>query len=202
MNIGGYMKDLIVKRIKDSIEVKEKILLNKKLLESIEKSAFLLIDAIKKGNKVIFCGNGGSAADAQHLSAELLGKFYIDRKALPSISLTVNSSVLTAVGNDFSYEKVFIRQLEGIGNKGDILVGISTSGNSRNIIEAFKYAQTNEIITIALTGESGGKLKDYADILINVPSNDTPRIQESHITIGHIICEIVEKVVFEKAGSQ
>ncbi|APT76070.1 phosphoheptose isomerase [Marinitoga sp. 1137] len=190
------MENLIKERIKQSVEIKNKILENEKLLKKIESASKIIIDAIKKGNKVIFCGNGGSAADAQHLAAELMGKFYLNRKPMPAISLTVNTSVLTAIGNDFGYDEVFVRQLEGIAKNGDIIVGISTSGNSKNIIKAFKYAKENNIKIIAFTGETGGKIKEYADILINIPSNDTPRIQESHITIGHIICEIVEKEIF------
>ncbi|AEX85637.1 phosphoheptose isomerase [Marinitoga piezophila KA3] len=190
------MENLIKERIKQSVEIKNKILENEKLLKKIESASKIITDTIKKGNKVIFCGNGGSAADAQHLAAELMGKFYLNRKPMPAISLTVNTSVLTAIGNDFGYDEVFVRQLEGIAKNGDIIVGISTSGNSKNIIEAFKYAKENNIKIIAFTGETGGKMKEYADILINIPSNDTPRIQESHITIGHIICEIVEKEIF------
>lgn len=190
------MIELIKERVKDSIEIKNNILKNEELLKKIQLSSELIIETIKKGNKVIFCGNGGSAADAQHLAAELMGKFYINRKPMQALSLTVNTSVLTAIGNDFGYEEVFVRQLEGISKEGDVIVGISTSGNSENIVKAFEYAKNNNLKIIAFTGENGGKMRRYSDILINVPSKDTPRIQESHITIGHIICEIVEKELF------
>ncbi|MEN3009338.1 SIS domain-containing protein, partial [Pseudothermotoga sp.] len=140
-------------------------------------------------------------ADAQHLAAELVGKFYLERPSLPAISLTTNTSILTAVANDYTYDMVFTRQIEAIGKAGDVLVGISTSGNSRNVIEAMTLARNLHIKVIALTGESGGKMKDYADILINVPSTDTPRIQELHITVGHIICEIVEREFFGEVKS-
>lgn len=195
------MEPIIIKRISESIEIKNKILHDSKLLNNVLQTAQIILEVIQKGNKIIFCGNGGSAADAQHLAAELMGKFYFDRKPLPAISLTVNTSVLTAIGNDFGYEEIFIRQLQGIGEKGDVLIGISTSGNSKNIIEAFEYAKNNMIKTIAFTGKSGGRLKDYADVLINVPSEDTPRIQESHITLGHIICEIVEKEIINEVDN-
>ncbi|GAB6189632.1 D-sedoheptulose 7-phosphate isomerase [Marinitoga arctica] len=190
------MDEIIKKGIEKSIEVKKNILKNEELIKKIEITSKLIIKALKNKKKIIFCGNGGSAADAQHLAAEFMGKFYLDRNPLPSISLTVNTSVLTAIGNDYGYEEIFVRQLKGIGQSGDILVGISTSGNSKNIIKAFEYAKENDISTIAFTGENGGRMKEYVDILINIPSKDTPRIQEAHITIGHIICEIVEKEIF------
>lgn len=187
------INELIQKRIKDSIETKQKLLSNAQLIQSIERAAMLIIESIKEGGKIIFCGNGGSAADAQHLAAELVGKFYLDRPALPGISLTTNTSILTAVANDYTYDRVFVRQVEAIAKTGDVLVGISTSGNSLNVVEAMKLAKNIGMKTIAFTGETGGKMKDYADVLINVPSTDTPRIQELHIMVGHIICEIVEK---------
>lgn len=187
------INELVQKRIKDSIETKQKLLSNAQLIQSIERAAMLIIESIKEGGKIIFCGNGGSAADAQHLAAELVGKFYLDRPALPGISLTTNTSILTAVANDYTYDRVFVRQVEAIAKTGDVLVGISTSGNSLNVVEAMKLAKNIGMKTIAFTGETGGKMKDYADVLINVPSTDTPRIQELHIMVGHIICEIVEK---------
>lgn len=187
------INELIQKRIKDSIETKQKLLSNAQLIQSIERAAMLIIESIKEGGKIIFCGNGGSAADAQHLAAELVGKFYLDRPALPGISLTTNTSILTAVANDYTYDRVFVRQVEAIAKTGDVLVGISTSGNSLNVVEAMKLAKNIGMKTIAFTGETGGKMKNYADVLINVPSTDTPRIQELHIMVGHIICEIVEK---------
>ncbi|MDE3145568.1 MAG: D-sedoheptulose 7-phosphate isomerase, partial [Bacteroidota bacterium] len=148
------------------------------------------------GNKVLFCGNGGSAADAQHLAAEFSGRFYKDRKALPAEALHCNSSYLTAVANDYSYDVIYARLVDGIGVKGDVVIGLSTSGNSKNIIKAFEVANEKGIITIGFTGASGGKMKEISDYLFNVPSNDTPRIQESHIMLGHIICQLVEEKVF------
>lgn len=187
------MREDIVKRIEENIGMKKSILNDTHLIDTIERAATVVVSAIKNGNKVIFCGNGGSAADSQHLAAELIGKFYFNRRSLPAVSLTVNTSIITAIGNDFGFEKVFSRQLEGIGKAGDVLIGLSTSGNSENVVEAFRLAKELGISTIAFTGESGGILRDLADILINVPSSDTPRIQEAHIMVGHIICELVEK---------
>jgi len=180
----------------NSIDVKKKILANPEFVAKIEKSISVIVSALKNGNKIIFCGNGGSAADAQHLTAEFTGRFYKERTPLAALCLNTNVSSLTAIANDYSYDDVFLRQTIALAKKGDVLVGITTSGNSKNIIKSFEYAKANEIATIALTGESGGKIKDLADILLDVPSSDTPRIQESHITIGHIICELVEKDLF------
>lgn len=157
-----------------------------------------IIKTIENGNKVIFCGNGGSAADSQHLAAELMGRYKIDRTPLPAISLTTDTSVLTAIGNDYGYKYVFSRPLKGIGKKGDVLVGISTSGNSQNIIAAFETAKELGITTVAFTGNSGGKMKEIADITLNVPSDITNNIQEMHIACGHLICGIVENHFFGK----
>ena len=154
------------------------------------------IDALSNGNKVIFCGNGGSAADSQHLAAELMGRYKIDRNPMPAISLTTDTSALTAIGNDYGYEYVFSRPLRGIGKKGDVLVGISTSGNSKNILEAFKTAKELGIKTVAFTGKNGGEMIKEADITLNVPSEITNNIQEMHIASGHIICGIVENYFF------
>jgi len=186
----------IISTIKDSIEVKRKILSDKNLIETIKKVADKIIKTYKEDGKVLFCGNGGSAADAQHLAAELSGRFYFDREPLFAEALHVNTSYLTAVANDYSYEEVFSRLVKAKGRKGDILIGISTSGNSKNIIKAMEVANNFGMITVGLTGGSGGKMKDICKHLINVPSNDTPRIQEAHIMIGHIICEIVEQELF------
>jgi D-sedoheptulose 7-phosphate isomerase len=182
--------------IQESIDVKKHIIENEQLLATIEQCVAIITDAFKAGNKVLFCGNGGSAADAQHLAAEFSGRFYKDRKALPSEALHCNTSYLTAVANDYSYDVIYSRLLEGVGNKGDILVGISTSGNSKNIVNAFEVAKEIGVTTIAFTGSTGGKMKDCCDVLVNVPSNNTPRIQESHILLGHIICELVEADIF------
>ena len=154
--------------------------------------------ALRNGRKVMFCGNGGSAADSQHLAAELVGRYKLERPAMRSIALTTDTSILTAVGNDYGYDLIFSRLLKGTAKKGDVIVGISTSGNSKNIINAFEASKEMGVSIIAMTGETGGKMKDYADILLNVPSKDTPRIQESHIMIGHIICELVETEMFGK----
>jgi len=181
-----------------SIKVKQDILQDADLLLSIEKAVFVILTALKSGNKILFCGNGGSAADAQHLAAEFSGRFYQDRKALPAEALHVNTSYLTAVANDYSFDVVYSRLVDGIGNPGDVLVGLSTSGNSKNIINALEMASTKSMSTISFTGATGGKMKDISDILINVPSSDTPRIQESHIMIGHIICQLVEEKYFHQ----
>ncbi|MBM3416545.1 MAG: D-sedoheptulose 7-phosphate isomerase [Bacteroidetes bacterium] len=182
--------------IQASIETKEKILKDAGLINIIDKVVDIITAAFKNGNRVYFCGNGGSAADAQHLAAEFSGRFYTDRKALPAEALHCNTSYLTAVANDYGYDVVYSRMIDGIGQQGDVLVGLSTSGNSANIINAFNAAKEKGMITIAFTGKSGGKMKNMADCLINVPSSDTPRIQESHITIGHIICQLVEEKYF------
>lgn len=187
---------MIAEIIQKSINVKQSILNNKRLHENILISVDTICKAFESGNKVMFCGNGGSAADAQHLAAELSGRFYKDRKALPSDALHCNTSYLTAVANDYSYDMVYSRLVDGIMNEGDILIGLTTSGNSKNIINAFRVANSKKITTIALTGETGGKIGILSKYLINVPSKDTPRIQEAHIMIGHIICELVEKKLF------
>ncbi|MGP1515210.1 MAG: D-sedoheptulose 7-phosphate isomerase [Bacteroidales bacterium] len=184
--------------IDNSIQVKKVLLQDVNFIKRIEQSIDIIVNTYQHNGKVLFCGNGGSAADAQHLAAELSGRFYFDRPPLNAEALHVNTSYLTAVANDYSYDMVFERMVEAAGNKGDVLIGISTSGNSGNICKAMEKAKQKEMITIAFTGESGGKMRDIADILLNVPSKDTPRIQESHIMIGHIICEMVEKQLFEK----
>ena len=191
------MKQLIQSRISESIETKQKLLSNTTLLQTIEEICHVVIKAFQNGNKILFCGNGGSAADAQHLAAEFSGRFYINRKALPAEALHCNTSYLTAVANDYSYDMIYARLIEGIGIAGDVLIGLSTSGNSVNIMKAFEAAKKNGLVTVAFTGESGGKMKDMTDYLINVPSDNTPRIQESHMLAGHIICEIVEAEYFK-----
>ena len=190
------MTNKISSIIKASIEVKQTILADASLIAVIEQAIEVVTKAFQNGNKVLFCGNGGSAADAQHLAAEFSGRFYKDRKALPSEALHCNSSYLTAVANDYSYDVIYSRIVEGTFLKGDVLIGLSTSGNSKNIINAFKATKEMGGITIGFTGASGGNMKAESDYLINVPSTDTPRIQESHIMIGHIICELVEAKIF------
>ncbi len=191
------MNEKIKQIVQSSIETKEKILKNNTILETVDKLSIVLTHALKNGNRIYFCGNGGSAADAQHLAAEFSGRFYKDREALPAEALHCNTSYLTAVANDYGYEVVYARLIKGIGQKGDILVGLSTSGNSGNIIKAFEVAKEKGIITVAFTGDSGGKMKAISDYLLNVPSSDTPRIQESHIMLGHIICQLVEEKYFQ-----
>ncbi len=186
----------IKKIISESIQVKQRILSNEPLLKTVEEVAAGMVAALKAGNRIYFCGNGGSAADAQHLAAEFSGRFYTDRDALPAEALHCNTSYLTAVANDYSYDVVYARLIKGIGVKGDFLVGLSTSGNSGNIIKAFEVAREKGIHTVGFTGETGGKMKPLSDYLLNVPSTDTPRIQESHITLGHIICQLVEEQYF------
>lgn len=190
------MQSKIETIIKESVAVKNKVLQDKKIVKTVEDVVALMVKALKKGNRIYFCGNGGSAADAQHLAAEFSGRFYTDRDALPAEALHVNTSYLTAVANDYSYDVVYARLIKGIANKGDVLVGLSTSGNSKNILNAFETAKQKGVITIGFTGETGGKMKDLSDYLINVPSKDTPRIQESHILLGHIICQLVEEQYF------
>lgn len=190
------MKDSITKIISESIDVKQQVLHNDNLIEEIENIVEAIVQAFKNGHRIYFCGNGGSAADAQHLAAEFSGRFYKNRIALPAEALHTNTSYLTAVANDYGYDQVYSRLVEGITSRGDVLVGLSTSGNSPNIIEAFKVARERGVITIAFTGESGGEMKSMSDYLINVPSKNTPRIQESHIMLGHIICELVEEMMF------
>ncbi|TYB31894.1 MAG: D-sedoheptulose 7-phosphate isomerase [Candidatus Mcinerneyibacterium aminivorans] len=197
---GGVLKnnkEHISNIINKSIMVSEKIL-NKSIIEKISRAGDMIIDAYRKDHKVLLCGNGGSAADAQHIAAELSGKFYRDRPPLYAEALHVNTSYLTAVSNDYSFDIVFERLVQGMGKKGDILIGLSTSGNSKNVVNAIKKASEIGMKTIGLTGETGGKMKDITDLIIRVPSNDTPRIQEVHILIGHIICQIVEKKLFDK----
>ena len=186
--------------IQESINVKAEMLKNENLIQILADCSNEIVKAFQNGNKVLFCGNGGSAADAQHLAAEFSGRFCTDRDALPAEALHVNTSYLTAVANDYSYDVVYSRIIKGIGKKGDVLVGLSTSGNSGNIVKAFEMAKEKGMITVGLTGATGGKMKELSDFLLNVPSTDTPRIQESHILLGHIICQLVEEKYFNTAS--
>ena len=192
------MKQKILNTIKESGRVKNAMMDNPELINTIENVVNKIVLCYQNGGKVLFCGNGGSAADAQHLAAELSGRFYYDRAPLHAEALHVNTSYLTAVANDYSYDEVYARLIRAMGRKGDILIGLSTSGNSGNILRAFSQARENDMITVGLTGENGGKMKGLCDLIIHVPSGDTPRIQESHILIGHIICELVEAQLFPK----
>ena len=190
------MIEYITKQISDSVEVKTKILQDGDLLKQIETVANKTIEAYKNNKKTLIAGNGGSAADAQHIAGEFVSRFYFDRPGLASIALTTDTSILTAIGNDYGYERVFARQVEANGSEGDVFIGISTSGNSKNIVEAITAAKERGIFTVGFTGAKGGIMKEMCDICICVPSNETPRIQESHIVIGHILCAIVEKEIF------
>jgi D-sedoheptulose 7-phosphate isomerase len=182
--------------IQSSIDVKQQVLQNEELLATIEKVIEAIVNAFRNNKRVYFCGNGGSAADAQHLAAEFSGRFYTDRKALPAEALHCNTSYLTAVANDYSFEVIYSRMIEGIGQAGDVLVGLSTSGNSANIVKAFEVAKEKKMITVGFTGITGGVMKGSSDYLVNIPSADTPRIQESHIMVGHIICQLVEEKLY------
>ncbi|MDD5570234.1 MAG: D-sedoheptulose 7-phosphate isomerase [Bacteroidales bacterium] len=191
-----------ISRIKEvinkSVEIKQKLLNDDKFATNIEKIADAIIQCYKNGGKVLLCGNGGSAADAQHLAAELSGRFYFDRKPLDAEALHANTSYITAVANDYSFNEIYSRLVKAKGKKGDVLIGISTSGNSTNIINALDFAKQQGMITVGFTGANEGKMKRYCDYLIDIPSSDTARIQEIHILTGHIICELVEKQMFEK----
>ena len=182
--------------ISSSIETKQRLLSDETLLKTICDTVDVIVKTFKGGKRVYFCGNGGSAADAQHLAAEFSGRFYKNRKALPAEALHCNTSYLTAVANDYSFDDIYSRLIDGIGEEGDILIGLSTSGNSKNIIKAFETAMKKGMLTIAFTGETGGNIKPLCDQLINIPSADTPRIQECHIMVGHIICQLVEEKYF------
>ena len=185
-------QDEITKQLEDNIALQRYLQKQTKVLTTV---AELLVQAFQKGNKVFLFGNGGSAADAQHITCELSGKFYLNRNPLPAIALTTNTSSLTAIGNDYGYEEVFARQVKGLVREEDIVIGISTSGNSPNVLRGIEQAKQMGAITIAFTGQ-GGKLKELTDYVLSIPSNNTPRIQEAHITAGHIICYLVEKALF------
>lgn len=190
------MKEKIKSCIAESVSVKNALLEDERLLDLVEKITNVIVDKFRAGNHVYFCGNGGSAADAQHLAAEFSGRFYINRDALPAEALHCNTSYLTAVANDYSYDVIYSRLIQGIGKKGDILIGMSTSGNSTNILHAMDMARAKGMITIGFTGEGGGKMKEKSDYLIDVPSRNTPRIQEAHMLIGHTVCQLVEEKYF------
>ncbi len=190
------MKVAIKKLIKASLDTKQALLENEELILTIDSVVKMVVPAFNSGKKVHFCGNGGSAADAQHLAAEFSGRFYKNRRALPSEALHCNTSYLTAVANDYSYDVIYSRLVDGIMEKGDVLIGLSTSGNSKNIVKAFETARAKGIITVGMTGDNGGEMRELSDYLINIPSSVTPRIQEAHILVGHIICELVEAAIF------
>jgi D-sedoheptulose 7-phosphate isomerase len=187
---------IITNQISSSIAVKQEILHNPSLIEVIDQAAKVVTRAYKTGYKTMLAGNGGSAADAQHIAAEFVVRFYFDRPGLPSIALSTDTSILTAIGNDYGYDKLFARQVQAHGVPGDVFIGLSTSGNSANVLNVLKQCKEMGITTIGLTGMGGGKMKQLCDICIEVPSSETPRIQEAHILIGHIICCIVEEEIF------
>jgi len=191
------LSDLVRDRIQRNIEVKQALLLDAAFHERVAQAAMQIVKALRAGGKVIFLGNGGSAADAQHLAAEFTGRYLKERRALPALALHANTSSVTAIGNDYGFDLVFARQLEALGKEGDVVVGISTSGNSRNVLRALEVAKSKLIYTVALTGASGGAMKNLADCTICIPSQETPRIQECHILMGHIICEIAEEMMLE-----
>ncbi len=190
------MQKKITDILQASIEVKKQVAEDEGLIIKIQEIVELLTIAFQSGKRVYFCGNGGSAADAQHLAAEFSGRFYTDRRALPAEALHCNTSYITAVGNDYGYDLIYSRIIDGIGEAGDVLIGLSTSGNSANILKAFETAKAKNMTTVGFTGMTGGQMKALCDKLINIPSTDTPRIQESHITIGHIVCQLVEENLF------
>ncbi|EDP2720661.1 TPA: D-sedoheptulose 7-phosphate isomerase [Campylobacter jejuni] len=196
-NLNSYIKE----HFQESILVKEQILKDENLITLIKNASLEVIKAYKNGNKTLLAGNGGSAADAQHIAGEFVSRFYFDRPGIASIALTTDTSVLTAIGNDYGYENLFARQVQAQGVKGDVFIGISTSGNSKNILKALEFCKQKEIISIGLSGASGGAMNELCDYCIKVPSTCTPRIQEAHILIGHIICAIVEEELFGKGFS-
>ena len=193
-----HLRDLVQGRIQSSIDIKTTLLRNSQFHDALAHVASQIVESLRAGGKVIFFGNGGSAADAQHLTAEFTGRYLKERRALAALALSTNSSSVTAIGNDYGFDLVFARQLEALGKEGDVAIGISTSGNSRNVIRAFEAAKSKSIYTVALTGASGGAMKKVADCTICIPTEQTPRIQECHILAGHIICEIVELALFDE----
>jgi len=184
---------LVTERVRESAVVKQAMLADSNLLELVRELAEVCVNSLEQGGKLLLFGNGGSAADAQHLAAELVGRYLRDRRALPAIALTTNSSCVTAIGNDYSYEEIFSRQIEAFGNRTDVAIGISTSGNSRNIVRGMQVARRVGMATAALTGRTGGVLKGLVEYCLCIPSDETPRIQEGHILIGHVVCEIIEE---------
>lgn len=188
--------NLILTQIQKSVDTKNALLSDITMISLIDKAAAIITEAYRKGNKTLLAGNGGSAADAQHIAGEFISKFYFDRPGIASIALTTDTSVLTAIGNDYGYERIFERQLQALGVIGDVFIGISTSGNSKNVVKALELCKEKNLFSISLTGKGGGRMKELSDICIEVPSEETPRIQECHILIGHIICCIVEENLF------
>ncbi len=191
--------ELIRRRIGDSLEIKTRLLSDATLLEHLDSACAAVVASLQQGGKALFCGNGGSAADAQHLAAELSGRFYYDRAPLFAEALHVNTSYLTAVANDYSYREIYGRLVRGMGRSGDVLIGLSTSGNAENVVEAMRAAREIGMVTVAFTGLGGGRLRELVHHLIAVPSSDTPRVQECHMLLGHTLCEIVESTLFPRS---
>ena len=198
--MDNILKEYVLESFKNSIKTKQAMMENESIISHIHEIAEKIVDAINGGCKVLIAGNGGSAADAQHVAGEFVNRFHFDRPGLPCIALTTDTSVLTAVGNDYAFDRVFQKQIEAFGKTGDVFIGITTSGNSPNILEAMKLCKEKSITTIGLTGQKIGKIDDFCDYIIKVPSNETPRVQESHILIEHIICGIVEASIFKRNG--
>lgn len=192
------MKEYIRGNIEESIETKKKLLNDERLLQAIEEVSRVCIEAYEKGNKIMVCGNGGSASDAQHMTGELVGRYKLERAGIPAIALNANAAVMTALGNDYDYESIFAKQVVALGKNEDILFVISTSGNSQNTVLACEAAKKMGIITVALTGNGGGKLGELCDFVINVPSDNTPRIQEMHILVIHSICGLIERELYNR----
>lgn len=190
------MENYIINQITESISIKQKLANNPELINLIKEVSKLATEVYKRGNKILLAGNGGSAADAQHIAGELVSRFYFDRPGLPALALTTDSSIMTAIGNDYGYEKLFSRQIQANAVEGDMFIGISTSGNSPNILMALEECKTKKVISVGFTGQNGGEMSDQCDYCIKVPSNETPRIQEAHILVGHILCAIIEEEIF------
>jgi len=190
------MQDFIINEIQETRETHQKILEDKALLKTAETIAKVCTESLQHGHKILFAGNGGSAADSQHLAAELVSRLQYNRPGLAGIALTTDTSALTAIGNDYSFENLFSRQIEAIGRKGDVFIGISTSGNSPNILKALKQAKDLGLITVGFAGETGGQMSEYCDYILKIPSRKTPKIQESHILLGHIICALIEETIY------
>jgi D-sedoheptulose 7-phosphate isomerase len=200
MESEGHFEKQVRKSIEASIAVKELLLADAKLIATVSKITEIMIAAFRAGNKVLLFGNGGSAADAQHIAAEFVGRFAFDRPALPALALSVNTSCVTAIGNDYGFDLVFSRQIEALAQRGDVAIGITTSGRSPNVLRAMSTARKMGLHTIGLTGSAGSKLADAVDHCICAPSSETPRIQECHILVGHIISELVEQTIFHEEG--
>ena len=192
------MREVIIRQLQRSQNVISEMLINHQLISTLEKVAVNCVECLDAGGKILLAGNGGSAADAQHIAAELVNRFLFDRKGLSAIALTTDTSILTAIGNDYGYEKLFSRQIEAIGKRGDVFIGYSTSGQSTNILDAFEKARATGLICVGLTGNRGGRMLELCDHILEVPSDETQNIQEGHLILGHILCGLVESTIFDK----